>query len=291
MNENGYSNESDFITYYACEVPTDLAAPAYSSSDKDTKQITLDWATPESNGGCPVLGYELYRNNGENDDVVTRIDSLDNTNPSLSSHTIDLSSYGVVGRIYRFRVRCLNFAGYTDSKSTSVALASLPSQPSSPPQSVSGITDKTRIGVSIATFDGTNNGGTPILIYNLQYDDGNRGGFVDIYSLSPTQTISPVVAGAQYRFRYRAKNFNGWGPLSEISYILAATKPSIPDPPVLQSSTADTVTMGFKPPRDSGGSAIESYQLWYDEINEVASFEMIKETVVLSVTVGIADGL
>ena len=37
----------------------------------------------------------------------------------------------------------------------------------------------------IETFDETNNGGSPILIYNLQYDDGNRGDFEDIYSLSP----------------------------------------------------------------------------------------------------------
>ena len=36
---------------------------------------------------------------------------------------------------------------------------------------------------------------------------------------------------------------------------------------------------------------IESFQLLYDEINEVASFELIKQTTQLSVTVGIADGL
>ena len=87
--------------------------------------------------------------------------------------------------MYRFRIRAINFAGYTNSKSTSVALVSQPSKRANPPTAVSTITDKSRIGIWIETFDDINNGGSPILIYNLQYDDGNRGDYRDIYSLSP----------------------------------------------------------------------------------------------------------
>lgn len=145
----------------------------------------IEWAPPEDNGGCPVIGYEIYRNSGENDDLAIKVDDLVATNPSLSSHTIDLSSDGVVGRVYRFKLRVINYAGYTDSSSLSVALASLPDKPSTEPAADSSITDQTRIGIEFTTFDETNNGGSPILTYNLQYDDGNRGDFSDIYSLSP----------------------------------------------------------------------------------------------------------
>ena len=100
-----------------------------------------------------------------------------------------------------------------------------------------------------------------------------------------------MVSGAQYRFRYRARNFNGWGPLSDISYILAATYPSPPDAPYFISSTSETVTFGFTPPLDAGGSAITSFQLWYDELNEVADFELIDQTTIFTSTVGVADGL
>ena len=109
---------------------------------------------------------------------------------------INLFDDGVIGRIYRFKVRATNYAGYTDSSSISVALASLPDKPSTTPTSNDSITDESRIGITIETFDETNNGGSPILIYNIQTDDGNRGAFTDIFSLSPTQIISNVNAGA-----------------------------------------------------------------------------------------------
>ena len=170
-----------------------------------------------------------------------------------------------------------------------VALASLPDKPSTPPLSDDLITDTSRLGVSITLFDDSNNGGSPILIYNLQYDDGNRGDFRDIFTLSHTTIISDIISGAQYRVQYRARNFNGWGPFSEINFI--ATRPSTPQAPFLISSTADSVTFGFVPPLDTGGSLISSYQLWYDELNEIANFKLIAETSILTATVGVDDGL
>ena len=134
VNENGYSEESDYITYYACQVPSGLSTPIYVSSDQLTKQITMSWSTPESNGGCPILGYEVYRNDGDNADLTIKIDDLVNDNPSLSQHTIDLSTDGVVGRVYRLKVRAINAAGSADSSSLSVALASLPDKPSTSPE-------------------------------------------------------------------------------------------------------------------------------------------------------------
>ena len=83
----------------------------------------------------------MYRNTGENDDLLIKIEDLDDTNPSLSTHVIDLSADGVVGKIYRFKVRAINAAGYTDSSSLSVALASLPSKPENPPTSDASLTD------------------------------------------------------------------------------------------------------------------------------------------------------
>ena len=70
VNENGYSEESEIVVYYSCQVPIGLATPTYSSSDQTTKEVNINWATPDNNGGCPIIGYELYRNNGENDDLT-----------------------------------------------------------------------------------------------------------------------------------------------------------------------------------------------------------------------------
>ena len=67
--------------------------------------------------------------------------------------------------------------------------------------------------------------------------------------------------------------------------------PSAPDAPYLIASTSDSVTFAFVPPLDAGGTSISSYQLWYDELNEIASFKLIKQSIGLSATVGISDGL
>jgi len=51
-----------------------------------------------------------------------------------------MSADGVVGRIYKFKIRTYNVVGYVDSNALSVALASLPSKPSTVPVSIpSGI--------------------------------------------------------------------------------------------------------------------------------------------------------
>lgn len=229
--------------------------------------IVVGWEAPLLDGGCPVLGYELYRNDGASDALETIVDSVASDNPSLSTATIDLSEDGNIGSIYKFKVRATNYAGTQDSSALSVALASLPAQPQTPPTSNPDITGQDRIGVEIEAFDGTMDGGSPILVYNIQYDDGNRGDYRDIYSLSPAHTIPGVEGGAQYRFRYRARNFNGWGPFSEVRYILAATVPDAPDAPLYKSSTLDSITFGFVPPSDNGGSIVSSYQLYYDVIS------------------------
>ena len=62
-------------------------------------------------------------------------------------------------------------------------------------------------------------------------DDGKGGDFVslvgysdDYLKLSYTVT-SNITKGTLYRFIYRAKNDIGWGPFSDVSFILAAQIP------------------------------------------------------------------
>jgi len=118
-----------------------LKTPQYFSSFEDTKQISIIWNIPENNGGCPVLGYELYRDDGQGGEVTTKIEEMASDNPSLTSYTIDLSADGVVGQIYRFKIVGTNYAGQIDSSALYVALASLPSKPTTIPTSDPTITN------------------------------------------------------------------------------------------------------------------------------------------------------
>jgi len=60
-------------------------------------------------------------------------------NPSLTSHTIDMS-YGTLGAVYGFKLVAKNYAGSIETSALNVALASLPSKPTNPPQSIASIT-------------------------------------------------------------------------------------------------------------------------------------------------------
>jgi hypothetical protein len=70
------------------------------------------------------------------------------------------------------------------------------------------------------------NGGSPILQYEVQYDDGTRGSYHSVYTLNPVIVASyGINRGLEYRTRYRAMNFNGWGEYSPVGYIEAAGIP------------------------------------------------------------------
>jgi hypothetical protein len=67
INQNGYSPHSTLATYYPCVNPVSIATPTYVESSQDDLSITIEWRAPEDNGGCAVLGYRLYRDDGSLD--------------------------------------------------------------------------------------------------------------------------------------------------------------------------------------------------------------------------------
>ena len=97
-----------------------------------------------------------------------------------------------------------------------------------------------------------------------------------------------VQASQEYRFRYRAKNFNGWGPLSEISYYIAATKPNRPPAPVYVYSTSTTVTLQLLAPEVLGGSPLTKFKLYVDTLQSFANYRLIYEGVAPLYTVTVS---
>jgi hypothetical protein len=144
-------------------------------------------------------------NDGQNGPLETLVTGYDSKSPNLASFVIDLSTNGVVGSIYKFKIRAENFAGTIDTNALSVALASLPDKPESSPLSDPAITNQNTVSVTFELFTSANNGGSEIILYEIQHDDGDRGDFNSVYQLSNRLTIATgIVPSAEYRFRYRA---------------------------------------------------------------------------------------
>jgi hypothetical protein len=117
----------------------------------------------------------------------------------------------------------------------------------------------------------TENGGSDILSYGLNIDDGAGGAFVQVvgelpqtapYTLNSHTITTAINSGLSYRLTYKAYNVHGWGPDSPIATVIAAT---LPDPPLAPSLSVvgTNVQITWAAPTNTGGTnvAITAYRI------------------------------
>lgn len=99
-----------------------------------------------------------------------------------------------------------------------------------------------------------------------------------------------------FRFRFRAKNINGWSDFSPIQYITAAAVPVRPPAPEFVTATAATITLVLSPSTDSRGSDITAYELFRNgggtstTYTLISSYSTGSNTVVITSSDGITSG-
>ena len=273
INFNGMSEVSDTFTFSVCTEPEGMPAPYKVSSSAN--ELNLAWNEPQDDGGCPLTGFAIYRDDGEGGEVVTEVntdnDSEIRNNPILRQATITNFPAGSVGQYFRYKMVAFNREGSTDSALVTVLNAGPPNTPSSAPL----LTDQTDtyITVSLPLISDDDNGGSDIVSYNIQMDDARGGDYVSVggedpISMQTEYTLANVTRGQTYRIRYRVKNGDdetSWSDYSPVLFALAAGVPDPPPPPALGSATADSITLEFSESGDSGGSKVLGYELWMDE--------------------------
>lgn len=152
-------------------------------------QLTLAWTAPEDDGGCPITSYAVFRDDGAASEVNIEVNTDSDTNvrnkPALRSLTI--TDYPTVhtGLIFQYRVQAISELGadyYTYSETVSYILADIPSAPANGPQDTVTETTSSQIKVSFDPLTTeAQTGGSSILSYNLQVDDGLGGDFIDLF--------------------------------------------------------------------------------------------------------------
>lgn len=78
LNFNGEGPKSSQLTVKACIAPQGSPQPKLVSST--IAQITLSWEIPESDGGCPVTGYAIFRDDGNGGAITTEVNSANDVN-------------------------------------------------------------------------------------------------------------------------------------------------------------------------------------------------------------------
>lgn len=113
--------------------------------------ITLEWFEPSDNGGCPILGYAVYRNDGKNGLITTEVNTEIDTNirdkPSLRSMVITNFPQNSIGLKFFFQVHVFNEVGNSKSQTVSYILAAVPPPPLYAPTDDILTTNSTKIRV------------------------------------------------------------------------------------------------------------------------------------------------
>lgn len=227
---------SDPLATYACVAPAQPKKPERKDGTKQS--ILLTWSAPSDDGGCPILGYKLYRDSGSPLSTVTvQVDPADFVGkPFLNQHDVALT-LADTGKLYRFIVTVFNNEGEKASNIGTFIIATVPDKPTSAPTVDLNESDGTKIKISIDEFTTLMNGGADILSYEIQMDDGNNGPYRTVlggetYTLDSEILITEgIIKGRTYRLRYRATNIIGYGDFSDVAYVVASTNPKAPPKP------------------------------------------------------------
>ena len=106
-------------TFNACTVPAGLDAPFRIEKGSVLNNLVIGWTQPSDNGGCPITGYSVFRDDAQGGDVTTEVNTVNDptilTNPVLRSFTITNFEPSSDFMIYRVSVRAHNREGYFDS--------------------------------------------------------------------------------------------------------------------------------------------------------------------------------
>ena len=174
-------------------------------SDVRAKRAKLEWKRPEDDGGCPITGYRVERQ-----DLGTgRWIPCGDAGPDETSLTVD----GLTeGKQYKFRVRAINKEGESDPLENDETIdAKNPYTVPDPPRNVV-IDDWDNESVSLIWEVPLTDGGRPITHYLVEQKGKYDLDFVEV--LATTEPVCEAkVEGLKeqhvYEFRIRAVNKAG----------------------------------------------------------------------------------
>jgi len=165
-NFNGASQASEIGTFRVCADPSGLAKPfKIATSISPTPSITIGWNAPTYTGGCPILGYEVYVDDGAGGTFMEANadgDPLVRDQPTLRQ--LKITRVTTIGATYRIQVRAYSETGAIISPILGTVLAS---NPLLPPVPVLRASSSTFTNLDISTFPASSNGGCEIVSFDI----------------------------------------------------------------------------------------------------------------------------
>lgn len=217
--------------------PTDLIF-----SPVGTTSMTANWTPPASDGGTPLLGYDV---------VVDSAPAVRVSDPTYALTGL------TPGSTYNVAVTAVNALGASSSL-TGAQMTTAPGSPTGPPTNLvfSGVTSST---ITASWSDPTPVAGWPILGYQVRVDNGTL-----TWCATPTLTVSGLLPATSHTFVITVVNGAGASAALTGTQSTSATTPSPPTALVFSQVTSTSITVQWSAPVDNGGAPVTGYDVVVD---------------------------
>jgi hypothetical protein len=235
-NSYGYSAYSSTTSLLCAYIPD---PPATVTTTNTNDQVTVSWSDPVANGQA-IHAYRFYVLQSDGVTYTEETTDCDGTNASVVSNrqctiallTLKSSPYSLnSGDSVSVKVVSVNIYGESvESSAGNGAVIQL--VPDSPVNLANDATTTTDTLIKFTWDDGSSNGGTSVLDYDIYYDQGSLVATYVILEEAVVnkfyQTTVSLIAGETYSFKVTARNTVGDSAMSAIVSILAAKAPDAP---------------------------------------------------------------
>ena len=271
------------------------APPGLSATAVSPTQVNLSWSAPSNNGGYPISGYRIEVKKGSA--------SYSTLTASTGNSTTTYSHIGLVtGTTYSYKVYAINSIGTSTASpeaSATPTTTSISSSPAPPTGLTATASSATQINLSWSAP--SNNGGSPIIGYKIEYKLGASGAYsVLVANTANTATAyshTALSTGQSYVYRISAINAVGTSnPSPEASatptssaQTTANSAPGAPTGLVATAASGTQINLFWSAPSNNGGSPITGYKI--ESKKGSGSYEVIVANTASTITTYAHAGL
>ena len=266
-NDQGEGSGSNEASTTPMSVPS---APHNLTATPGNGQVALAWATPASNGGSAITGYE-YRYQPANS-VFTSWTAVPDSNVNTAAYTVTGLTNGMG---HEFQVRAITA---TNKGAAASATATPIANPPTPPQTLSAL--HFNQSVKLSWLAPVSNGGSPIIRYEYRQRTGEAAfgewtaipdsGTGQVNEL--TYSVPRLTNGTNYTFEVRSVNSADSSASSSQASATpqVITTPGQPQDYAVSSGDGEIFLQWLKPAQD-GGRPISNYEYCLDLVNQCSA--------------------